>query len=192
MQGQGFAEVYNLAGGIKAWDGLAATGPESWGLELMEPGQGPAAVLAAAYGLERGLALFYQALAQRSAGAELSALFRRLAGIEVRHQERLQAMHQALPLAQQQEAPLEQVEPVRMEGGYTWQEFLEQQREALAGPEAALMLAMGIETQALDLYMRLAQRAQPEESRQTLLGIADEEQAHLRALGQMLEQVQAG
>jgi len=159
---------------------------------LAEPGQGPVAVLAAAYGLEQGLALFYRALAGRGGGVELTALYNKLAGIEVLHQERLKAMYDALPRPQQQEAPLGQAAPVRMEGGYTWQEFLERQGEALAGPEAALMLAMGIETQALDLYLRLAQRARQEQSRQALLDIAGEEQAHLQALGRMLDQVQGG
>ena len=34
LAGQGYKTVYNLAGGFKAWNGEAAVGPETFGLEL--------------------------------------------------------------------------------------------------------------------------------------------------------------
>jgi rubrerythrin len=44
-------------------------------------------------------------------------------------------------------------------------------------------LAMTIETQALDLYMRLADKAENEESRNIFFRIAEDEKAHLKSLG---------
>jgi rubrerythrin len=46
---------------------------------------------------------------------------------------------------------------------------------------------MALETQALDLYLRLARKSRQAQAGQALLEIAHEEKAHLAALGQRLE-----
>lgn len=191
MQGQGFAQVYNLSGGIKAWDGLVASGPEVWGLDLTDPGEGPAGVLATAHGLEHCLKVYYQTLAERGGEPRVVELFAKLAQIEQAHEKRLREMYVSLSTREQAQASLEQTEPVRMEGGYSLEEFLERSGEALRDREQVLMLAMSLEAQALDLYMRLADRAKHQASKEVLLSISGEEQAHLTALGTMLTRVQA-
>ena len=191
MQGQGFKEVYNLAGGIKAWDGLAATGPESWGLELTLPGDGPGPVLASAYSLEAGLALCYQRLQARTANQDVAALFAKLAGIEQEHQRRLSELFHELTPNERGDVSLQaEAQPVIMEGGYGVDEFIVRQAGSLDNPAQVVMLALTLETQALDLYLRLAQQAQLERTRQALLTIANEEQAHLKALGNLLDSLQ--
>ena len=175
-----------------AWDGLAASGPESWGLELADPGEGPAGVLATAHGLEHCLKVYYQTLAERGGEPRVAELFAKLAQIEQAHEKRLREMYESLSPREQAQAPLEQAEPARMEGGYSLEEFLERQGEALRDREQVLMLAMSLEAQALDLYMRLADRAKHQASKEVLLTISGEEQAHLAALGAMLTKVQGG
>lgn len=190
LQGQGFKEVYNLEGGIKAWDGLSAQGPPSWGLGILDPGESPARVLAAAYSLERGLETCYQALAQSTEHQELSELYRRLAGFEGRHMDRLRQAWQGLSpderqgtkLGSQEDAPL-------MEGGWKVDEFLERHQGASQGQGEVVMLAMGLETQAMDLYLRLAQRMESQGSRELLNDLGEEEKSHLKALGEMLERL---
>jgi rubrerythrin len=46
---------------------------------------------------------------------------------------------------------------------------------------------MSIEAQALDLYMRAAEKSKNDQSREMLMQIADEEQAHLKQLGKLIE-----
>ncbi len=48
---------------------------------------------------------------------------------------------------------------------------------------------MMLETQALDLYLRYSQKAEDEESRNVLYRIAEDEKAHLTALGDMMEAI---
>ena len=50
------------------------------------------------------------------------------------------------------------------------------------------MLAMTLEAQALDLYLRYAQRSEDEDTKSVLHGLADEEKSHLAWLGDLLEQ----
>ncbi len=188
LQGQGFSEVHNLSGGIKAWDGQVATGPESWGLELAEPGEGPAQALATAFDLERGLRVVYQELAKGAGDGELAALYTKLAGFEDKHMERLRqaldgldpSLRQGVELADQGPAP-------RMEGGWEVADFVAQHQDKAADPEQAVMLAMGLETQAMDLYLRLAERMENQESKQVFRDLGDEELGHLKYLAQMLD-----
>jgi rubrerythrin len=45
-----------------------------------------------------------------------------------------------------------------------------------------------VETQALDLYLRFADKSRDEETRATLFAIAEEEKGHLAALGRLLDE----
>ena len=62
LSGWGFKEVYNLAGGIKAFNGPKATGPVELNLDLVKGDESPAAIIILAYGMEKALQLFYETL----------------------------------------------------------------------------------------------------------------------------------
>ena len=190
LQGRGFKEVHNLSGGIKAWDGQTAEGPQSWGLELAEPGEGPARALSLAFDLERGLKAAYQALADQAGSQDLAALYGKLAGFEDKHMERLRQAWGLLEPGEREGVELESQEPApRMEGGWDVSHFVAQHQEQGSDPAQVIMLAMGLETQAMDLYLRLAQHLEKPASQEIFLGLSDEEQSHLEALAQMLEQL---
>ncbi len=53
-------------------------------------------------------------------------------------------------------------------------------------------LAMSIEAQALDLYVRAADRSSNSKSREVLIQIADEERVHLRQLGKLMDTIDTG
>jgi rubrerythrin len=50
-----------------------------------------------------------------------------------------------------------------------------------------LNIAMMLETQAMDLYLRYSQKIEEERSKKVLYDIAEEEKAHLGSLGRLLE-----
>ena len=66
-----------------------------------------------------------------------------------------------------------------MEGGFDTDAFLKANSDFLAKETDILDLAMMLETQALDLYIRFAGRMKNADSRETLNIIANEEKAHL-------------
>ncbi|MGD2127568.1 MAG: ferritin family protein, partial [Desulfobacteraceae bacterium] len=74
-----------------------------------------------------------------------------------------------------------------MEGGFTTEAFLEQNKAAMQTTEGVLNIAMMLETQALDLYMRYSQKAQDEKNKYVLNDIAEDEKGHLAALGRLVE-----
>ena len=52
LSGQGFEEIYNLKGGIKAWQGLEAAGPKELNLDIVRGDETPDEIVALAYDME--------------------------------------------------------------------------------------------------------------------------------------------
>lgn len=185
LSGQEFREVYNLSGGIKAWEGGQATGPEAAGLEQFTGAMdyGDAAILA--YAMEDGLQRFYRQLAAQAADEEQRRLYGQLAGFEDKHKARLieeYRTHHGGATIPEQESGI-------MEGGQRVAEFFERARAQLNTPRDILELAMALETQALDLYSRMAQKSSVAESRDFFLAMADEEKQHLGYLAKELDRL---
>jgi rhodanese-related sulfurtransferase/rubrerythrin len=188
LASQGFGEIYNFSGGIRAWNSKTAIGKEDLGLDLFSGKESSAETLLVAYSLEAGLREFYLALAQKVAHQATIGLFRELSAVEVKHQERIYHEYLRLTGASIPREVFESkvVDP-RMEGGLTTDEYIALYQPDLEVPQDVLSLAMAIEAQALDLYQRAADRAQTPEGRTVLLQIANEEHAHLAQLGRLLD-----
>ena len=189
LSGQGFKEVYHLKGGIKAWQGLKAVGPVELNLDLIEGKESPSEMIELSFGMEEALRRFYVLAGEKIKAGGIIRLLKNLAAIEERHKQMLQSQYAVLnaddPKALSGLADhLSQI----LEGGFKLSEFLEQNQSAFQSPTELLDLAMMIETQALDLYLRLAMKLSEESSKTVLHKIADEEKAHLEALGNLRDE----
>jgi sulfur-carrier protein adenylyltransferase/sulfurtransferase len=186
LSGQGFKEVYNLKGGIKAWNGETAEGPVAFGSEISSvKDMAPHEVVKFAVGMEKGLAEFYVLAARKSEKKDVASLFHKLAGFEEKHQQKLLELYQTLR-GENLSSP-EPKESSLMEGGFDPAMFMEKNRSQMEITADVLSLAMMLESQGLDLYLRLGGYVADEKSRSVLLSIADDEKAHLIALGEMVE-----
>ena len=189
LNGWGFKEVYNLAGGIKAFQGQKATGPQELNLDLVRGDETPAEIIILAYGMEKALQNFYETLKQQSLDQELQDLFGKLAQVEVRHQERLLEVYRRVAPGGQDPATLASaIGAHTLEGGFNVETFLETNRSHLETAPQVLDLAMMLETQALDLYLRFAGRCEQPQTKEVLYALAEEEKAHLASLGQLLDE----
>jgi rubrerythrin len=188
LSGQGFKDVYNLTGGMHAWQGLTAFGPPEMGMVHLTGEETPMQIAVMAYGLEQGMADFYAKVAATNQESDVVDLLKNLAGIEEKHKEKVFDLYRALDPAVTDKQTFESQTVSRMmEGGFTTEEFLEQNREAMQTAYGVLNIAMMLETQGLDLYMRYAQKSENEKSRNVLFEIAEDEKAHLDALGRLME-----
>jgi sulfur-carrier protein adenylyltransferase/sulfurtransferase len=189
LSGWGFKEVYNLAGGIKAFQGHKATGPQELNLDLVKGDETPAEIIILVYGMEKALQTFYETLKEQSPDQELQDLFGKLAQVEVRHEQRLFEVYgQVAPGGQDLAAFESSVVPKTLEGGFNGAEFLEANQSHLQTVPEVLDLAMMLETQALDLYLRFAARSEQAQTKEVLFTLAGEEKAHLASLGRLLEE----
>lgn len=189
LSGWGFKEVYNLAGGIKAYEGPKATGPKELNLSLVRGDETPAEIITLAYGMEKALQLFYDTLHRQAQDQELQALFGQLARVEIKHEERLfEAYRRVEPGAKDRESFEATIVPETLEGGFDAKEFMESNKSHLETAPQVLDLAMMLETQALDLYLRFADRCEQAQTKEVLFALAGEEKAHLASLGRFLDE----
>ncbi|HSH13426.1 MAG TPA: rhodanese-like domain-containing protein, partial [Desulfurivibrionaceae bacterium] len=189
LNGQGFNEIYNLSGGIKAWQGRKATGPEMQGLDLLSPGTDYPGSLGMGYALEEGLQRFYLRLADLVTEPGQKELLARLAGFEDKHKGWLAEEYEKVRRADGGLPPLASGKGEMIEGGGNVSEFLARVRPDELDLAVIFDLAMGFETQALDLYGRLAVQAARPEVRTLFLRLVDEEKLHLGYLAKELERL---
>jgi sulfur-carrier protein adenylyltransferase/sulfurtransferase len=189
LAGKGFDTVYNLKGGIKAWEGKTAFGPVELGEIHLRGDETVKEILVFIYSMESGLERFYQKTSAAASDAPVAGLLKKLAGIETTHKERLYRLFVDLDSKPADRSRFESdVTVALMEGGFDIETFLSQNQEVMQTTAGVLDIAMMLETQGLDLYLRYAQQAREGAERQVLYDIAEEEKAHLAALGRLMEE----
>ncbi len=189
LSGRGFQEVYNLSGGIKAFRGAKATGPQELSLDLVRGDESPTEMLKLAFGLERALGIFYDKCRDAAQDKDLVDLFTKLGRIEVVHKQKVYERYAALTPGAPDLAAFEaDMTPDIMEGGFRVNEFLRANEPWLKTIRQVLELGMMLETQALDLYLRFADKSREEGTKQVLYTLADEEKVHIKALGKLMDE----
>jgi len=188
---KGYDKVYNLTGGIKAWHKEVAVGAEETGLHLFTSTESPEEAVVIGFGLEMGLRDFYLSMQSKVTRESTKTLFGKLADIEILHQERLVQLYGEITGTALNMADFAKkiIEPA-MEGGMTTEEYLQLYKTDLDSELEVLGLALAIEAQALDLYLRASERSDQNETRQVLQQIAEEERSHIVRLSSYIDQQQ--
>jgi rubrerythrin len=187
LAGKGFKEVYNLRGGMKAWNGRKAFGPKELNMELLRGDETPGEITSFAYGMETALGRFYAVMSERTEDEELGELFSKLATIEQRHKEMVYSLYRSVEASGLDMPSFEsRVRSQVMEGGFDIEAFLKENEPLMKTVPDALNVAMMIETQAMDLYLRYADSSEEVSTKEVLFKIADEEKAHLSLLGRLM------
>ena len=149
----------------------------------------PSEMIALAYGMEMGLGVFYRQMIDRTQDSDLRALFAKLADIENHHKKRLfDLLVEIEPPEKDAETYEADIQPALLEGGYQLDAFMKNNEAFLHTVPDVLGLAMMLETQALDLYLRFAENSTNGQTTEVLFKVADEEKAHLQSLGSLLEE----
>ncbi|MGD9039540.1 MAG: ferritin family protein [Desulfobacteraceae bacterium] len=188
LSGLGFKEVYSLKGGMTAWDGLQASGPQELNMDLVRGDESPAEMIRLSYSLENGLQTFYINIQKRTKIETIANLFMKLAQIEEHHKKRLSELYGKIePSGEDLESFGSDAGQGMMEGGFNIEAFTERNEPYLDTPHRVIDLAMMLETQALDLYLRFSQKTENKDTKAVLFKLADEEKAHLALLGDWLD-----
>jgi len=131
----------------------------------------------------------WKSLSERMDDSEVVGVLTKLAEIEQNHKQRLFDLYITLdPAVTNKDEFEDDIVTDVMEGGFTTEEFLEKNSDSMKKVPDALSMAMMLETQAMDLYMRYSEKAGDEKSKAVLYDIAEEEKGHLKALGRLMEQ----
>ena len=189
LTGNGFIQVFNLSGGIKAWTGQRAFDDQEHGLELFLNLSDPIEVLSMAYSLEEGLQDFYKTMAPRAKSLKTAEIFNQLASIEDLHKDRLFTEYTRITGFDDREEFQADLQVHMLEGGLSTEEYLQRFGTDLENVDEVIGMAMSIEGQALDLYSRAAQRSPDGDNQKILEKIAAEEKAHLEKLGELMDSI---
>ncbi|CAG36030.1 unknown protein [Desulfotalea psychrophila LSv54] len=191
LAGKGFSKIYNLSGGINAWEKEVAVGPEDSGMYLFSPETTAEDAIITGFGLEMGLRDFYLSMKSKVKSEKAAKLFQKLADVELLHEKQLLELYNGLvgEKVSLDEFQKKIVEP-SMEGGLTTDQYLQRYDFNMESELDILSLAMAIEVQALDLYLRAADGSEVGLARETLLHIAAEERTHIAMLSQHIDQLE--
>ncbi|MEJ2715718.1 MAG: ferritin family protein [Deltaproteobacteria bacterium] len=172
-----------------AWNGQVATGPVELNMDLVRGDESPTEITRLAYGMEMSLGNFYQTMGQRMEDKEVIELLSQLASIEEKHKQYLLEMLRSIEHAEVDQAALESdISTTILEGGFDTDEFITKNEEFMRTVTGLLDVAMMLEAQALDLYLRFAEKIESGDATEILYKIGDEEKGHLAALGRLREE----
>ncbi len=166
-----FSQIYNMSGGIIAYDGGKAVGDEVFGMEFFVSGDF-SDVFRMSYAMEDGLQQLYLVLQEVCDNSEVKSLLERLAKFEDGHKAKLKTLFPSVGID-------ETVNLDTLEGGFNKQQILNHFNSRTATLEDIIHLGMMLETQAFDLYNRLAVKENNPESKEFFEFMANEERQHL-------------
>lgn len=189
--GKGFDNAVNMSGGFKAWEGEAAFDDGLPDLKLFNGDVTAEEALMAVYSVEIGMEDFYKTMIPKLNHPKARSLFETLAGIEISHRERIVQEYRNVTGEAAKSAAFEKkaVESV-VEGGLTTEEYINLFKPDWNHLSDIVDIAMSIEAQAYDLYMRAADGYAGTQSGASLLKMADEERNHMVRLGKLFDEAE--
>ncbi len=178
---EGKNRVFNLRGGILAWDGRQL---EGWPKVKIFQAALAGDKFRIAMDLEKGALRFYEFIAERFRRRPWAEVFKKLAKAETAHARTIHGYWQkAGGVAADFDTIFNRLEGEILEGGRPLIEALEEVVEVEAGRCLPLMeIALEIENSAFDLYRNLADREENASQAKAFLDLAQAEKAHIRDL----------
>lgn len=187
LSSEEFVRVYSLQGGIMAWEEQVATGDYREGMSLLEGRETAEELISLAWALEEGSRAFYERASELSSDKEAKDLFNALMEAEAKHKTNILEAYGFII------GKSDMVDPVKrdtlrgvMEGGVQVEDvttFLNEQNRTL---QDILEVSMQVETNALDLYIKMFREIVNENVRKVFSSLIEEEKRHLSRLGRLL------
>jgi rubrerythrin len=191
LLGSGLKNVYTMEGGIRAWNGLVAHGPPEAGMAFFSPAADAEEIVGLAWSMEEGSKFFYQGVAEYfRQDKETHEMFNWLVSAEKNHEKHLLETYESLAGSKPDFDKLrakfsDSLGGSVMEGGVAVKEALAWAKGK--GINESLELAMAMEVNALDLYIKMSRSIEDEKARFIFVKLSEEEQVHLEKLADLLD-----
>ena len=190
LEGEGFKNAFSMAGGIRAWEGGVAEGLPDAGMAYFTAAGRPEEFIALAWMLEEGSRRFYAEIPALVAVEETKKLFQDLTTAEEHHKASLVNLYKTFAGEEPgQEFPGSIITAEAtgdiMEGGMSVSEALKWIKGK--NSEAIFELAMALETNSYDLYIKMRRRMKDEMSQQVFDQLSKEEKRHLEMLAALFD-----
>lgn len=175
-----------MEGGIQAWNGVVAGGVYEAGLAYFSRASRPEELISLSIALEEGNRVFYERISRDLKEEKAASIFRSMAKAEGRHVETLRDLHARVSGKSGNPARPEGMGAGGfLEGGAPLEETLEWTKGKTL--EEILELAIAMEANALDRYIKMGRAVSDERSREVFLALSREERKHLERMTSLLD-----
>ena len=181
LNGAGIEDVYNMEGGMLAYNGLVAAGPPEAGVFCFPENMQPEELVAMAWYIEDGSQRFIETIKEMVQDQEARALFTHLSEYKSAHKDSLVNLYKKIAVS-------------GAAGDFPAAVLPQPPAEVMAGcvsvPEAVnwtrgkqgsdiLELMMSLEANTLDLYLKLGRQVQAKQARSVFIELSEQEKQHL-------------
>jgi rhodanese-related sulfurtransferase/rubrerythrin len=189
LKRSGFTEVFSMTGGIEAWNGNVASGEYEAGLYMIEGSKTVDELLSLAWGLEEGARIFYSRARDLVEDTDARDILSGLIQSEEKHKAFLLS---ALSRIKDKEMTDDMIKESSldniMEGGISVDKAIDWLRNQENSLISVLELSMHLEANSLDLYMKMYNELENDETKKVFSGLIKEEKVHLAKLGHLLNE----
>jgi rhodanese-related sulfurtransferase/rubrerythrin len=189
LNGAGLEDVYNMEGGILAYNGLVAAGPPEAGVFCFPENMTPEQLIAMAWYIENGSLQYIEAVMDINQDRDVKNIFTGLIDHKIAHKGSLSQLYQKIsgqtagndfPANVLQRPPHEV-----MAGCVSVPEAVNWSKDKRISDILDLMMAL--EANTFDLYLKLGRQVASERARAVFLQLSEEEARHLEQLASLFE-----
>jgi rubrerythrin len=187
--GAGLENVYNMEGGILAYNGLVAAGPPEAGVFCFPENMTPEQLIAMAWYIEDGSQQYLDAVKDIARDQDIKDVFISLTDHKIAHKQSLSRLFQKISEQTVKDdfpASILQRPPHKVMAG------------CVSVPEAInwskdkeiadiLDLLIGLEANTFDLYLKLGRQVESDRARSVFMELSEEEVRHLEQLASIFE-----
>ncbi len=189
LNGAGFEDVYNMEGGMLAYNGLVALGPPEAGAFCFPKSLTPEQLVAMAWYIEAGSRRYYTQLQQYPQLQNAGTLIAALTEYKTAHKNALVGLYEKISGQKAGADFPETVLPLPpadvMAGCVNVPDALGWSKGR--GSSDILELMMSLEANTLDLYLKLARQVESEQARTVFSALSEEQTRHLNVLANAFE-----
>ena len=189
LNGAGLEGVYNMEGGILAYNGLVAAGPPEAGVFCFPENMAPEQLIAMAWYIEDGSQRYFDAITDATQDQDIKNIFASLINHKIVHKKSLSQLFQKIsgqtvgddfPISVLQRPPHKV-----MAGCISVPEAVNWSKDK--GITDILELLMSLEANTFDLFLKLGRQVASDRARSVFIKLSEEEAHHLEQLSSILD-----
>lgn len=189
LNGEGLDDVYNMEGGILAYNGLVAAGPPETGVFCFSENMTPEQLIAMAWYIEDGSQQYIESVKNIAKDEEKNATFRSLIAHKIAHKESLSQLFQKISgQATTEDFPtsvLQSPPHAVMAGCVSVSDAVNWSKNKNISD--ILDFLMALEANTFDLYLKLGRQVESDRARTVFMELSEEEARHLEQLSTFFE-----
>ncbi len=189
LNGAGMDDVYNMEGGILAYNGMVAAGPPEAGVFCFPENMSPEQLIAMAWYIEDGSKSYVGTIKEMNQNVDLKDILTNLYEHKVAHKKTLEKLYEKISGESVRDGfptyVLKKPPKIVMSGCVNVPDAVNWSKDKDAN--VILDFMMALEANTFDLYLKLGREVKSERARSVFMSLSKEEAGHLDKLSSVFE-----